>query len=89
MLEQVRVYFFLAIFDFASAKLNQVILGQRSSSRARAHGCCDFWQVNIQKPLRLFQMNHCINAHQCRLGSMVFCLHSVRHFANQLFEIVS
>ena len=26
---------------------------------------------------------------KCRLGSMVFCLHSVRHFADQLFEIVS
>ena len=37
-------------FYFACAKLSQVILWQRRSS-ACSHGCCDFWQMNIQESL--------------------------------------
>ena len=63
MLEAIRLQFFFAIFYFARAKLTQVILWQRRSRRACSHGCCDFWQMNIQESLRLFQVNHCFDAH--------------------------
>ena len=55
MLEAIRLQFIFAIFYFARAKLTQVILWQRRSRRACSHGCCDFWQMNIQESLNFFQ----------------------------------
>ena len=37
-----------------------------------SHGCCDFWQMNIQESLRLFQVNHCFDAHQSCLSCIMF-----------------
>ena len=84
MLEEIRLQFLFAIFYFACAKLSQVILWQRRSRRACSHGCCDFWQMNIQESLRLFQVNHCFNAHQSRLSCIMFGLHFVRPFCVQV-----
>ena len=59
MLEEIRLQFLFAIFYFACAQLSQVILWQRCSRRACSHGCCDFWQMNIQSlPMSLTKNSH-------------------------------